>query len=1124
MPLVRVQLRNEYGLGQSELYGEADGEDPKAILEGVAVAGLVGILRQLGDLTEFAAEVFHGLQEQVMSTSSRSHKLMVRVQYLEATLPTVEKTILSQKSHLHFAYTAGSSWHAHLQNEQNHFVYSDLPQFIMNSYEECRKPPRLHLLDKFDTGGPGSCLKRYSDPTFLRRASAKIGETNYEVSEDRKACRSNKSRRLKNGVVIHDVPISNLSDRTQCASLEVDKQMSPPMIFSMSNGTLKSKPAALPRSFNSRAGSGYRPTYTMKPAEHESRESSSSSLRMEHNDAFNAPSVDLHSRVVDEDLPRSSLEEQTGPRSSSVTWEEKTEIIESTTHHRNQGETAEKLAMNFVRDTQEKGAASNRNDNQRGFLVANEDMVAKISSQNQDDDIESEPDNYMDALNTIESESETDLDLQTKREIEQSSNLSADRKLDEVNGLTTVHSELQPSNLESHAADHGSLNEVTLFKEPKSISSESYSLQELTQIGGESSNVSNPLGVDICGTNNFLDGSKTECDIKNLPFTVAAGQNPQPPVSDNIVSTSCESHNSLAEPSRNESVQFWTNGALLGLEPSKPPDLSTLNAASQDTMTESKNNKTCVSSQGCIPNGDIDMGKPNKLQQSSKSIEHISSNCSTFCHNDQDDISDRLCCRFLAPNCDSKCEKNIASHQSNRANDNHGCTLSRRGDVMCESGQAVNPDLEAMSKEASQIGNKNAPQVFGLSNRFCFSGFQKNVSLIHDESDPPSFRKTNVSEQKSRNESVASQTHPGRTFKGCFRAGSAIILPSSSPPIQHMKISFQPVNGFQSSKVKLKCPYGSNYHDKSRDMLPSFQLVPEPATPLHDGDSDSDDNTFYRSSPYMSDGHLSHQSGSNSDHWESDYTPSSKDNELYSSLRRISSGESISSSLEHEDTKYGSNCLDFGHQSTHDESCPEPYKSGHSLDIPSFSTVNALFEKAMKTVVDVKDLPESDFPIEPTPLPPPLPPLQWRVVKPPSDMPLSKPKIVTEAHNHAFNTETPGTPISWQPEPSPIGQQQNTEKAIPFMSKSKQHEWQRLNGCNEVDQAISGKQIDEKDDFLHQIRTKSFSLRRTVTEKPAVTTGLVANDKVTAILEKANAIRQAVGSDEGEDNDNWSDT
>jgi len=53
MPLVRLQVRNEYGLGQPELHKETNREDPKAVLDGVAVAGLVGILRQLGDLAEY---------------------------------------------------------------------------------------------------------------------------------------------------------------------------------------------------------------------------------------------------------------------------------------------------------------------------------------------------------------------------------------------------------------------------------------------------------------------------------------------------------------------------------------------------------------------------------------------------------------------------------------------------------------------------------------------------------------------------------------------------------------------------------------------------------------------------------------------------------------------------------------------------------------------------------------------------------------------------------------------------------------------------------------------------------------------------------------------------------------
>jgi len=53
MPTVRYQIRNEYGLADPELYRAADKDDPEAILEGVALAGLVGVLRQLGDLAEW---------------------------------------------------------------------------------------------------------------------------------------------------------------------------------------------------------------------------------------------------------------------------------------------------------------------------------------------------------------------------------------------------------------------------------------------------------------------------------------------------------------------------------------------------------------------------------------------------------------------------------------------------------------------------------------------------------------------------------------------------------------------------------------------------------------------------------------------------------------------------------------------------------------------------------------------------------------------------------------------------------------------------------------------------------------------------------------------------------------
>lgn len=53
MPLSRYKVGNEYALGGRDLYRAADQHDPEAVLDGVAMAGLIGVLRQLGDLAEY---------------------------------------------------------------------------------------------------------------------------------------------------------------------------------------------------------------------------------------------------------------------------------------------------------------------------------------------------------------------------------------------------------------------------------------------------------------------------------------------------------------------------------------------------------------------------------------------------------------------------------------------------------------------------------------------------------------------------------------------------------------------------------------------------------------------------------------------------------------------------------------------------------------------------------------------------------------------------------------------------------------------------------------------------------------------------------------------------------------
>ncbi|XP_019446613.1 PREDICTED: protein SCAR2-like isoform X2 [Lupinus angustifolius] len=186
MPLSKYHIRNEHSLADPELYRSANKDDPEALLEAVSMAALVGLLRQLGDLAEFAAAIFHNLHEEVMVTAARGHSLMGRVQQLEAEVPSLEKAFYSQTHHSSFFTNGGIGWHPNHPSEQNLVTRGDLPRFVMDSYEECRGPPRLFLLDKFDVAGAGACLKRYTDPSFFKRESASFGISTVEVHREKR--------------------------------------------------------------------------------------------------------------------------------------------------------------------------------------------------------------------------------------------------------------------------------------------------------------------------------------------------------------------------------------------------------------------------------------------------------------------------------------------------------------------------------------------------------------------------------------------------------------------------------------------------------------------------------------------------------------------------------------------------------------------------------------------------------------------------------------------------------------------------------------------------------------------------------------------------------------------------
>ncbi|KAL5197322.1 hypothetical protein ABZP36_000834 [Zizania latifolia] len=144
------------------------------------VTGFVGILRQLGDLAQLAADVFQGLHDEAMATSQRGHHLALRLKRLDQHLPALHKDYsvcsCSHKKLEHCLFVASNidrvQWRANVLLKRGVVAGGIIPGFIFESIHRCRGPPQLSLLDKFDPHGEGACLKRYTDPSFFRSHSA----------------------------------------------------------------------------------------------------------------------------------------------------------------------------------------------------------------------------------------------------------------------------------------------------------------------------------------------------------------------------------------------------------------------------------------------------------------------------------------------------------------------------------------------------------------------------------------------------------------------------------------------------------------------------------------------------------------------------------------------------------------------------------------------------------------------------------------------------------------------------------------------------------------------------------------------------------------------------------------
>ncbi|KAK8992417.1 hypothetical protein V6N11_048499 [Hibiscus sabdariffa] len=103
----------------------------------------------------------------------------------------------------------------------------------------------------------------------------------------------------------------------------------------------------------------------------------------------------------------------------------------------------------------------------------------------------------------------------------------------------------------------------------------------------------------------------------------------------------------------------------------------------------------------------------------------------------------------------------------------------------------------------------------------------------------------NLAEEWTPDQSTSNQKVSCTTFNEQIGNGSPINS-LTSPPFEHMTISFNPIDGFETSKLRLQFLDGNHYQESTRDIFSALQLVPVPAFHVHDVASDSNDDTFRR--------------------------------------------------------------------------------------------------------------------------------------------------------------------------------------------------------------------------------------------------------------------------------------
>jgi hypothetical protein len=451
------------------------------------------------------------------------------------------------------------------------------------------------------------------------------------------------------------------------------------------------------------------------------------------------------------------------------------------------------------------------------------------------------------------------------------------------------------------------------------------------------------------------------------------------------------------------SVKLWTNAGLFGLEPSKPPVFGAQDGPRENSTpdyrasqqvpssehTEFHNLKPTESVLVDASNGNTSitssfMGKfvgirPGSANPSSSGANQSAAIKPDPVHSQTDGLSD--------------CSSSFEHHEHNNSiGKKTSISELLESEENAGNGAGTYSSIDTDGKD--NIHMVSASSFSSIAQRFLANTLQRRTSpKYNDISDSArAYTVASANDQSILNHAVdRSETvfedsqFEKNTENGTRELHKSSIFSSrcysekSSPPLEHMKISFHPMSSFEMSKMNLDLCDG-NLNETSDDMmLPTFQLLSESSVLQPGSRSESEDDTFGRSYSYSSYDDLSPRLYSNSEVWDQEAAAGLEEYEMYDVSNQ--SAAPISSYMEFEKMnlsgmKSAVSLADLGDQNVLGSLEPHTVE-----ELPNFDTLMSQSDNQnAETSIphNPVNLPLDEDQLPP---PPPLPPMQWRMMK-----------------------------------------------------------------------------------------------------------------------------------------------